>query len=274
MVEVSHLSGDPTFRLVAATAFRHEKAIMRTTIFATVLGGAILSLSACGGGGRLEPVPPAYRTGFTGRWLLNRDLTTNMGAPGSGEARGAPGTEGGGGYGGEGGGYGGRGGGYGGRGGYGGYGGRGGDGDEGGRPGGREGRGGGRFDRVAMRETMQLLTPSPMLELELRDSTVTIETGRQSDEKLTLPLDDKKVETELPEKHKLDAQAKFDPKDDVLVVQRSVSGGGSVVEKYTLTPEADRIIVEVTFKGGPGGSRKLRRVYDREKPVAGARQDW
>jgi len=144
-----------------------------------------------------------------------------------------------------------------------GFGGRGGD------PGGRDGDEGGRggrgrgFDRVAMRETMHLLAPASRMEIVMRDSSVSIETGRRADEKITLPLDDQTVETPLPDDHKLEMKARFDPKDDVLVVERSVSGGASLVERYTLTPHSDRVIVQVTFKGGPGGSRTLRRVYDR-----------
>ncbi len=229
---------------------------MRAPILTTLLGGTLLSLAACGGG-HLEPVPPAYRNGFTGIWILNHDLTTDVGA-GAQRARGAPGVVGRGRMGG--GGFVGRGGGYGGRGG-----------DEhgrGGEEGGERGEGarrGGGFDRVAMRETMRLLTPPSQMEIALRDSSVSIESGRQSDERFTVPLDEETRETALPDDHKLKTKARFDPKDDILVVERSVSSGGSVVEKYTLTPQADRIIVEVTLKGGPGGNRTLRRVYDREK---------
>ncbi len=110
---------------------------------------------------------------------------------------------------------------------------------------------------------MRMAEPSPQLDITVEDSTLTIEAGRQADERVSARLDDKGVEMELPDQHKLKTKASFDGKNDEIILERSVSDGGSVVQKFSLTPQADRIIVEVTLKGGRMGNRTMRQVYDR-----------
>lgn len=209
---------------------------MRISSLAALVASSFLA-AGCGGA-HLLPVPPAYRTGFTGTWILNRDLSTSMtlGGEARGVADGRGGEMGGGRYG-----------------------------DEDGE--GREGRfaPGGHVDSLARKDLMRTIEAAPRMDLTLRDSTVTLQTGRFADERVTARLDDKTVEVKLPDGHKLRTKARFEGKNDVLVIDRSIAGSGSVEEKFRLTPGKDRIIVDIDVSEGPRGGRTLRHVYDREK---------
>ncbi len=219
---------------------------MRTSTLAAVVTGSFL-LAGCGGG-RLLPVPPAYRTGFTGTWILNRELSTgDMRDQDAGASGGREGGYGRGGFG---------------RGGFR----RGGEGGEGGGGFDRGGFGGGGYvDRAAMQDLRSMMEAAPRLDITVQDSTVTIRAEGDQGDDVSARLDGETVATELPDGHKLKTKAEFKGKNDVLVIERSVSDGGSVSERISLTPEKDRIIIYVDLSGGPLGGRTLRRVYDRQK---------
>ncbi len=124
---------------------------------------------------------------------------------------------------------------------------------------------GGHHDRLAMEDLMHMVTPSPQMDIALRDSTVEIRAGRQAEERVAARLDNNTVKVKLPDGHTLETKARFDPDKNELVVERSVSKGGSVVKKFSLTPNRDRLIVEVSVSGDPLGGRTVRQVYDRKK---------
>jgi hypothetical protein len=48
------------------------------------------------------------------------------------------------------------------------------------------------------------------------------------------------------------------------VVERTVSGGGKVVEDYLRSQDGKQLYVIVRFEGGGGRSIEFRRVYDGE----------
>lgn len=112
---------------------------------------------------------------------------------------------------------------------------------------------------------MHMVRPSPQMDITLRDSTVEIRGGRQAVERVSARLDNNTVEVKLPDGHTLKTQARFDPKNYELVVERSVSKGGSVVKKFSLTPNRERLIVEVDVSGNPMGGQTIRQVYDRKQ---------
>jgi len=110
-----------------------------------------------------------------------------------------------------------------------------------------------------MRATMRLVTVPPRhLEVSLSDSLVTL--GYTAQDVWVLPFG-KKVERDLGDDLTLEARADWE--NDRLVVKRSVSGGGSVIETYMPSMDGKRLTVAVELAGdGRGGGFEIRRVYD------------
>jgi hypothetical protein len=204
----------------------------------------VSAVTACGGGGQVEPISPAVRAALSGSWTLNAGLSDN---PQEALRRGATGARRP-------------------------TGGRSGGAVRGGFPGGRRGGAGGRGGRgsgapaaggqpnaEAMRALMSTLRPAQRMILELTDSAVSLRTGRG--EPLVLTLDGTEVEIALPGDRTLKAKAEW--KDDRLVVRRDISGVGTVTESYALIPDTGQLEVEVSSRiRGRGIS--MRRVYDPE----------
>lgn len=160
----------------------------------------------------------------------------------------------------------------GGRGGYGGGGGRGGfGGGRGGFGGGRGGMGGGRggaggpgggmndAQRAKMRQTMQLVWDAPQsLEISQTDSTVSLIADTTPE--LVLPVNGKKVV--IKQDSLADVEVKGKWQGDAFVVQRKVSGGGTISEDYLHSASGNQLFVIVSFDTPSGRSLQFRRVYD------------
>jgi hypothetical protein len=191
----------------------------------------------------------AQHPDLSGHWTLNQGQSDNphdMMSRDSGGGRGGSGR----GRGGRGGGGGGMGGGFG-RGGFGG--------------GGGGYRGGGVSEmsdeqRARMRQTMDLAFNAPgSLVLTSADSSLTLAADGET---LVVPSNSHKVEL----RPKDDGEGTVDIKGRWLgndfVVERSVSGGGKVIEDYLRSTEGKQLFVIVTFDGGRGRSITFRRIYD------------
>lgn len=196
-------------------------------------------------------VPTATALGqhpdFAGRWIYNAALSDNpreqlRGVDSSGEV--------------------GRGRGYGGIGGTGG-----GIGGVGGDPGGggvRTGWSGMNEEmRDRMRQTIQLaFEPPRALSISQTDATVTfIVEGAD-----TLPLrtDGHRFRQKFEGAGDIEDRAQWKGND--LVVERSVSGGGNVVEDYLLSKDGKHLYVVVSFTGRRGRPIQYRRIYDPVPP--------
>jgi hypothetical protein len=234
-----------------------EIAVSRTVLPLAVVLPLTLAAVACGGGPKhIGEITPVVQTRISGAWTLNEDETDD---PQEALERsradrgttGRPTVEGGGGA----------------RGGMPGAGGRGGMTGTGGRGAMPAGARGGRGERApaagrnpdALRATMRLVTVPPRrMQVTLTDSVVTVEYSPS--DVWVLPFGDK-VKKELADDLTLEAKAEWE--NDRLIIRRSVSGGGSVVETFMPAVDGSRLTVAVEASlGGPGGGVEIRRVYD------------
>jgi hypothetical protein len=215
---------------------------------------------------------PAQRPDLSGRWTFNatrsdapRDVTQTIDSSGDVSPPSQRGTGHSGGMPGVGGHFPGGIGGLPGAGGGGGQiGGMGGEGGGGGRPRGNGG-GGGRpvsdETRAAMRVTRAFaLNPPAVLTVTATDSTVTLapDTGAA----LVVHSDGRKVKQQIEGGGEIEVQGRWDGHE--FVVERKVSDGGKVTEKYRLSQDGKQLDVEVTLAGMKGRSLKFKRVYDRQ----------
>lgn len=150
------------------------------------------------------------------------------------------------------------GGGGGGRGGFG----RGGRGGFGGGGGGYRGGGGEMSDaqRARMRQTMDLAFNAPAsLVIAVADSALTLVTDGDT---LVVPSNGRKVHRNATQDGDgaVDFKGRWQGNDFVL--ERSVSGGGKVIEDYLRSAEGKQLFVIVSFDGGRGRSITFRRIYD------------
>lgn len=182
------------------------------------------------------------RPDLTGRWAYNATQSDNP----RDQMRGGDSSGGGGGS---------RPGGFGGR--------RGGGGVGGGRGGfgGGRGGGGGMSDetRSRMRQTMRLVFDPPRaFTIGETDSTVTFATD--STGPVTLYSDGRKLKQKVEGAGDIETRAHW--QGNHLVVDRTVSGGGKVVEDYLRSQDGKQLYVIVTFTGMRGRTIQFRRVYD------------
>jgi hypothetical protein len=123
------------------------------------------------------------------------------------------------------------------------------------------GWGGGMNDlsRERMRQTLRLaLVPPHALSIDQTDSTVTLVVD--SADPLTLATDGHKVRQKVEGGGDIEDRARW--QGDNLVVDRSVSGGGKIVEDYLRSQDGKQLYVIVRFTGMRGRSIEFRRVYD------------
>jgi len=140
--------------------------------------------------------------------------------------------------------------------------GRGGRGGFGGGGGGYRGGGGEMSDaqRSRMRQTMDLAFNAPAsLVITAADSGLTLVTEGDT---LVVPANGRKVHRNATQDGDgaLDIKGRWQGND--FVVERSVSGGGKVIEDYLRSAEGKQLFVIVTFDGGRGRSITFRRIYD------------
>jgi hypothetical protein len=123
------------------------------------------------------------------------------------------------------------------------------------------GWGGGMNDlsRERMRQTLRLaLVPPHALSIDQTDSTVTLVVD--SADALTLSIDGHKVKQKVDGGGDIEDRARW--QGDNLIVDRSVSGGGKIVEDYLRSQDGKQLYVIVRFTGMRGRSIEFRRVYD------------
>ena len=114
--------------------------------------------------------------------------------------------------------------------------------------------------RAAMRLTRAFaLNPPAVVTVTATDSTVTLapDTGAA----LVVHSDGRKVKQQLEGGGEVEVRGEWDGHE--FVVERKVSDGGKVTEKYRLSEDGKQLDVEVTLAGLKGRSVKFRRVYDR-----------
>jgi hypothetical protein len=193
------------------------------------------------------PVASAFgqRPDLSGRWVYNATQSDNP----RDQMRGGDSTDASRGGGGRPGGFGGRRG----RGGFGG--------GHGGFGGGRAGGRGGMSDdtRARMRQTMHLAFDAPHA-LTISETDSTVELAADSVDVLLLHSNGHKVKQKVEGGGDINTKARWHGND--LVVERSVSGGGKVVEDYLRSQDSKQLYVIVDFTGVRGRSIQFRRVYD------------
>ncbi len=114
--------------------------------------------------------------------------------------------------------------------------------------------------RSRMRQTMDLVFNAPAsLVLTAADSGLTLVTEGDT---LVVPANGRKVHRNATQDGDgaLDIKGRWQGND--FVVERSVSGGGKVIEDYLRSAEGKQLFVIVTFDGGRGRSITFRRIYD------------
>ena len=133
----------------------------------------------------------------------------------------------------------------------------------GGGMGGRGGRRGGapsQVDQQRMMQTMRIATQPPRrLVLDQQDSTVTLRNpnGRT----LMLRTDWKKVGQEIENGGQVDIRARW--RGGELQIERDVHLGGKITQKYSLSSDGDRLLVETRLEMGRASQpRVFRYVYD------------
>jgi hypothetical protein len=117
--------------------------------------------------------------------------------------------------------------------------------------------------RDRMRQTIQLaFDPPRALNISQTDATVTfVVDGADT---LTLRTDGHKFKQKIEGAGDIEARAQWQGND--LVVDRSVSGGGQVVEDYLRSRDGKQLFVVVSFTGKRGRPIQFRRVYDPAPP--------
>jgi hypothetical protein len=122
-------------------------------------------------------------------------------------------------------------------------------------------RGGGMSDaqRAGMRQTMRLVWDAPQtLTIQQTDSTVSL--AADSTPELVLPVNGKKVVIKQDTLADVEVKGKWQGID--FVVQRKVSGGGTITEDYLHSASGNQLFVIVSFTTPNGRSLQFRRVYD------------
>jgi hypothetical protein len=118
--------------------------------------------------------------------------------------------------------------------------------------------------RERMRQTLRLaLDPPHALSIDQTDSTVTL--VADSADTLTLATSGPKFKQKVEGGGDIEDRARWQGND--LVVDRSVSGGGKVVEDYLRSQDGKQLYVIVSFTGMRGRSIEFRRVYDVSVPT-------
>jgi hypothetical protein len=113
--------------------------------------------------------------------------------------------------------------------------------------------------RERMRQTLRLaLVPPHALSIDQTDSTVTL--VADSGDALTLAIDGHKVKQKVEGGGDIEDRARWQGNN--LVVDRSVSGGGKIVEDYLRSQDGKQLYVIERFTGMRGRSIEFRRVYD------------
>lgn len=134
-------------------------------------------------------------------------------------------------------------------------------GGHGGFGGGRRDGGGGGMDEAArarMRQTMHLaFDPPRALTIRATDSTVIL--AEDSTDTLTL-RDGQKLKQKVAGGGDIEDRARWQGGD--LVLDRTVSGGGKVVEDFLRSQDGKQLYVIVSVTGMRGRSIEFRRVYD------------
>jgi len=111
-----------------------------------------------------------------------------------------------------------------------------------------------------MRELRRIVMTTPTrLDMQLADSSVVV-TYAGGAQPFVLPFG-KKVERKLSDDLNLEAEASWE--EGRVVVERSVSGAGSIRETFMPSVDGKRLTVDVEIGGGPGGGFEFQRVYDR-----------
>jgi hypothetical protein len=115
--------------------------------------------------------------------------------------------------------------------------------------------------RQRMHQTMQLAFDAPPgFTIAETDSSVAFASA--SGAALLLYSDGRKVTQRVDGGG--DVEIKGDWQGNDFVVERTVSGGGKVVEDYLRSQDGKQLYVIVRFEGGGGRSIEFRRVYDGE----------
>jgi hypothetical protein len=113
--------------------------------------------------------------------------------------------------------------------------------------------------RARMRQTMHLAFDAPQtLTISATDSTVTLALDTVA--ALLLRSNGHKLKQKVEGGGDIDTKARWHGND--LVVERSVSGGGKVVEDYLRSQDGMQLYVIIDFTGMRGRSIQFRRVYD------------
>jgi hypothetical protein len=129
------------------------------------------------------------------------------------------------------------------------------------RPGGEPGGFGGGGDMERMREFMQMAMQTvQQMELVHDDSSVTITYLNQP--ALTLATNGKKWKQETDQGTEIEYKAEW--KNEELRVERKIDGGGTIKERFLLSPEVDQLFVITKIEGSRmPQDLEFRRVYDR-----------
>jgi hypothetical protein len=113
--------------------------------------------------------------------------------------------------------------------------------------------------RARMRQTMHLAFDAPQtLTISETDSTVML--APDSLNGLLLHSNGHKLKQKVEGGGDIETKARWH--ESALVVERSVSGGGKVVEEYRRSQDGKQLYVIVDFTGMRGRSIEFRRVYD------------
>ena len=116
--------------------------------------------------------------------------------------------------------------------------------------------------RARMRQTMQLAFDAPQsLTIAENDSTVSLTADADT---LTLVANGRKVTRHVDGGGDVTITARWQGSD--LVIERKVSGGGSVSEDYLRSKDGKQLYVIVSFVTARGRSIEFRRIYDQTQP--------
>jgi hypothetical protein len=125
------------------------------------------------------------------------------------------------------------------------------------------GRGMSEEARARMRQTMHLAFDPPLaFTIGETDSTVTF--ASDSTGPVTLYSDGRKLKQKVEGGGDIESRARR--QGNHLVLDRTVSGGGKVVEEYVRSHDGKQLYVIVSFTGMRGRSIQFRRVYDPAPP--------
>jgi hypothetical protein len=117
--------------------------------------------------------------------------------------------------------------------------------------------------RERMRQTIQLaFEPPRALSISQTESTVSFVVD--ATDTLTLRTDGRKFKQKFQGAGDIENRARWEGSD--LIVDRSVSEGGKVVEDYLRSKDGKQLYVVVSFTGRRGRTIQFRRIYDPAPP--------